>query len=298
MPGPRSRFRSRLHEQRLIAAPGAYDALTALLVERAGFEAVYLTGSGVAYTHLGAPDLGLVTETEMRDRLWQITDRVDLPVIADADTGYGGLLNVGRTVRDYERAGAAALQIEDQTFPKRCGHYANKSVVPIEEMLARVRAALDARVDPDLQIIGRTDALATSGFDVALERANLMVAEGVDVAFVEAPTDAAQLARIPAAVSAPVLVNIVEGGRTPNVPLDQLEQWGYRIAIFPNMITRTVVRAAQTALDGLRRDGRSRVDAERMVDFDELSALVGLPEATRLEERLTHPDRSHRVRGR
>ena len=289
MQAPRSRFRSRLQEHGPVVAPGAYDALTALLVERAGFEAVYLTGSGVAYTHLAAPDLGLVTETEMRDRLWQITDRVDLPVIADADTGYGGLLNVGRTVRDYERAGAAALQIEDQTFPKRCGHYANKSVVPIEEMLARVRAALDARVDADLLIIGRTDAVATSGLDVALERANLMVSEGVDVVFVEAPTDTAQLARIPGAVSAPVLVNIVEGGRTPNVPVGQLEQWGYRIVIFPNMVTRTVVRAAQRALDGLRRDGRSAVDPERMVDFDALSDLVGLAEATRLEERLTDP---------
>jgi methylisocitrate lyase len=210
-------------------------------------------------------------------------------VIADADTGYGGLLNVGRTVRDYERAGAAAIQIEDQTFPKKCGHYANKSVVPIEEMLARVRAALDARVDPDLLIIGRTDAVATSGFEIALERANLMVAEGVDVVFVEAPTDTAQLARIPSEVSAPVLVNIVERGRTPNIPVDQLERWGYRIVIFPNMITRTIVRAAQGALEGLRRDGTSTVDLERMVDFDELSDLVGLPESTRLEDRLTDP---------
>lgn len=293
MLAPRSRFRSRLEEQRLIVAPGAYDALTALLVERAGFEAVYLTGSGVSYTHLGAPDLGLVTETEMRDRLWQITDRVDLPVIADADTGYGGLLNVGRTVRDYERAGATAIQIEDQTFPKKCGHYANKSVVPIEEMCARLRAALDARVDPDLLIIGRTDAVATSGFDVALERANLMVSEGVDIVFVEAPTDIAQLARIPGAVSKPALVNIVEGGRTPNVPVDQLERWGYRIVIFPNLVTRTIVRAAQRALDGLRRDGRSTVDAERMVDFDELSEIVGLPEATRLEDRLADPRAPH-----
>ena len=282
----RSRLRKRLEAPGLIMAPGAYDALTALLVERAGFEAVYLTGSGVSYTHLAAPDLGLVTETEMRDRLWEIADRIQIPIIADADTGYGGVLNVGRTVRDYERAGAAAIQIEDQTFPKKCGHYANKGVVPIEEMTARIRAALDARVNEDLLIVGRTDAVATSGLDAALERANIMVEEGVDIVFVEAPTGPDDLARIPPSVSAPALANMVEGGRTPIVPVAELEEWGFRIAIFPNTVTRTIVRAVEVALEGLRTRGGTVLDLERMASFDEISNLVGLPEAMALEDRL------------
>jgi 2-methylisocitrate lyase-like PEP mutase family enzyme len=263
----------------IVVAPGAYDALTALLVERAGFPAMYLTGSGVSYSMLGRPDLGIVSQTEMRERLWHIVDRVSIPVIADADTGYGGVLNVRRTVREYERAGASAIQLEDQVFPKRCGHYPGKQLAPLPEMIARIKCALDVRTDERFLIIARTDAIATDGFERAIERAVMYAESGADIVFVEAPVSVKELASIPARIPAPVLVNMVEGGLTPYLTASELGRYGYRIVIFPNAVTRAVVWAADRLLATLRSSGTAAPMLDEMFSFGQLSELVGLSDS-------------------
>jgi 2-methylisocitrate lyase-like PEP mutase family enzyme len=263
----------------ILIVPGAYDALTALLVEEAGFNALYLTGSGVSYTMSGRPDLGTVTQTEMRERLWHIVDRVSIPVIADADTGYGGVLNVRRTVREYERAGASALQLEDQVFPKRCGHYPGKELVPAAEMLARIGCALDTRTDDDFLLIARTDAIAVEGFEAAIERASAYAEAGADIVFIEAPTSKQQLQSLPARLPAiPLMANMVEGGVTPYLSADELRAFGFRLVIFPNAITRSVVWATRRLLGTLRTSHSAAPLLGDMVTFSELSDLVGLPE--------------------
>ena len=247
-----SALRQLLAKNQLIRAPGVYDGITARLVEQAGFPVVYMTGAGTSMS-LGYPDLGLITQTEMVANASVITRTVDIPVIADADTGYGNEINVTRTVNEYERAGVSAIHIEDQVSPKRCGHLDGKELIPLDEYLAKIRAAVAARRDPDFVIIARTDANAVTGFDDALERANAALAAGADVAFVEAAKDMEELVAIPKQVKGPCLLNVVVGGKTPDLNLADAEEMGYRIAILPSMLTATIFNACDKVLDDLNR---------------------------------------------
>ena len=267
-----------------IVAPGAFDALSARIVETSGFQAVYATGGGISRS-AGYPDIGLLTLTEVVERLRSIVEAVTIPVIADADTGYGNAMNVMRAIRAFEDAGVAALHLEDQVTPKRCGHYEGKEVVPCEEMVQKLRAALDVRRDPDLLIIARTDARAPLGLEEAIRRANAYAATGVDVVFVEAPRSHEELAEIARRISAPLLVNMFEGGKTPLVPLADLEAMGYRIVIIPSDLQRAAIRAMQEVAATIRRDGDSRALSHRLASFQEREGLVGLDRMRALEAR-------------
>ncbi len=270
-------FRDRLARRPIVVAPGVYDALTASLAADAGFEALYLSGAGIAYTRLGRPDIGLVSMSEVAEVLTLIRERVSLPVIVDADTGYGNALNVQRTVRVFERAGASALQLEDQTFPKRCGHLSDKSLVPVGEMVGKIRAAVDARESAGTLVVARTDAVAVEGFDAALERAGRYAEAGADVLFVEAPKTAGELGRIAGALGGrlPLMANMVEGGLTPVLPAAELEALGFALVIFPGGIVRAVAHAAQDFYAVLRRDGTTDAMRGRMFDFQGINALLG-----------------------
>ncbi|GAB4188223.1 MAG: isocitrate lyase/phosphoenolpyruvate mutase family protein [Thalassobaculales bacterium] len=280
-------LKSRLARPGILVAPGIYDALGAALVERTGFEAAYLSGASIAYTRFGRPDIGLVSMSEVADTVAAIRDRVDLPVIVDADTGFGNALNVQRTVRSFERAGAAALQLEDQTMPKRCGHLQGKSLVAKGEMVGKLKAALDARASPETLIIARTDAIAVEGFEAALDRAEAYVEAGCDVIFVEAPRDEAEMAAICArfAHRLPCLANMVEGGRTPLRPAAALETIGYRLVIFPGGLVRCLAKAAGEYYASLKAHGTTEPFRDRMLDFDGLNALIGTPEMLALGRR-------------
>jgi 2-methylisocitrate lyase-like PEP mutase family enzyme len=272
-------LKQRLAEPRPLLAPGIYDALSALVAEQAGFEALYLSGASIAYTKLGRPDVGLVTATEVEDTLARITDRVARPVIVDADTGYGNALNVQRTVRAFERAGAAMIQLEDQAFPKRCGHLDGKTLVPTAEACGKLRAALDARRDANTLILARTDAVAVEGLDAALERAEAYLACGVDALFVEALRTPEQMdaACRRFAARIPLLANMVEGGKTPLGSADELGTRGFRIVIFPGGTARAVAHALQGYCASLRATGTTAPWRDRMLDFDGLNALIGTP---------------------
>lgn len=243
-------LRQLLESPGLVVAPGAYDALTARLVAQRGFPAVYMTGAGTAAA-AGLPDYGLLTMTEMVDNATRIADAVDVPVIADADTGFGNELNVVRAVRAYTRAGVAALHIEDQEFPKRCGHLKGKQIIDRDPWLRKIRAAAESRPDPDLVIIARSDARAVAGLDEALDRANLALAVGADLAFVEAPETVDEVRAVPARVDGPCLFNVVPGGRSPEVPFADLAAWGYRVAICPGALLWPIVVASDRALGEL-----------------------------------------------
>jgi 2-methylisocitrate lyase-like PEP mutase family enzyme len=273
-------LKQRLGEGRVLLAPGVFDALSALLAEQAGFEALYFSGASLAYTRLGLGDIGLVSYAEAADALARLTERVRVPVIADADTGFGNALNVQRTVRGFERAGAAMIQIEDQVFPKRCGHLAGKAVVPAAEMCGKLRAALDARTSADTLILARTDALAVEGLDAALDRAEAYLACGVDALFIEALRSSAQMDAACArfAQRVPLLANLVEGGQTPVQSAAELGARGFRIVVFPGGTTRAVVHALQGYFASLAAHGSTAPWRERMLDFDGLNALLGTPE--------------------
>jgi 2-methylisocitrate lyase-like PEP mutase family enzyme len=271
-----ARLRELLAGDDLVVAPGAYDALTARLVEQAGFPAVYMTGAGTA-AGLGYPDYGLLTMSEMADNVGRLAAAVAIPVIADADTGYGNELNVVRTVREYARRGAAALHIEDQVSPKRCGHLDRKDVIEAGDFVSKVRAAAENRVDPDLVLIARTDAIAMLGFDEAIERANAALAAGADMAFVEAPQTLEQVEAIPRLVEGPCLLNVVAAGKTPEVALERAAELGYRLAIVPVLLLAAVVAAADEALAGLRRTGR-HPDGVPPTPVGELFARAGAGE--------------------
>src|SRR5215207_6451041 len=249
-----ARLRELLAGDALVIAPGAYDCLTARIVEQAGFPAVYMTVAGTAAS-LGYPDYGLLTMSEMAQNAARIAAAVDVPVIADADTGFGNELNVVRTVREYGAAGVAALHIEDQVFPKRCGHLDDKAVIAADEFVSRVRAAAENRVDADLVLIARTDACAMLGFDEAVERANRALEAGADVAFIEAPQTLEQVAEVPRRVQGPCLLNVVAGGKTPNVGLDRAAELGYRLAIVPVLLLAAVLAAGDAALTELAATG-------------------------------------------
>ena len=274
------KLRERLQQPKPLLAPGVYDALTALVAAQAGFEALYLSGASIAYTRLGRSDIGLTTATEVAHTIAHITDRVDVPLIVDADTGFGNALNTQRTVRDFERAGAAMIQIEDQTFPKRCGHLDGKGVVPVTEMEGKVRAALDARRDDRTLILARTDAVAVEGLDAALERAERYLACGVDALFIEALRSDEQMQRAcdQFAGRVPLLANMVEGGKTPVKSARELGERGFRIVIFPGGTARAVVHTLQGYYASLHAHGTTAPWRERMLDFDGLNELIGTPE--------------------
>lgn len=275
-----STLKQQLAQGKLVLAPGVYDALTALIAEQAGFPALYLSGGAVAYTQFGRSDVGLTTATEALDVLWRITDRVRTPVIVDGDTGFGNALNVQRTVRDFERAGAAMIQLEDQTFPKRCGHLANKAVSSVSEMCGKLKAALDARVSDNMLILARTDALAIEGFEAALDRAERYLECGVDALFVEAVKTPEQMDTLCArfAHRVPLLANMVEGGLTPIESATQLHERGYRIVIFPGGTARFVASRLQQYYGTLKAEGTTRSMWDEMLSFDGLNDLIGTPE--------------------
>ena len=283
----KQRLRERLQAPGAVLAPGVYDALTALIAEQAGFEALYLSGASIAYTRLGRSDIGLTTATEVAQTIAHITDRVRVPLIVDADTGFGNALNTQRTVRDFERAGAAMIQIEDQTFPKRCGHLDGKGVVPVTEMEGKLRAALDARQDASTLILARTDAVAVEGLEAALERAERYLACGVDALFIEALRSDEQMQRACRQLAArvPLLANMVEGGKTPVQSAQALGERGFRIVIFPGGTARAVAHTLQGYYASLREHQTTTPWQDRMLDFEGLNAVIETPELLRQGQR-------------
>lgn len=270
----RRSFRMRVERRDALLLPGAATALTARIIEDLGFEAVYLTGAGLANTHLGVPDLGLVSVTELAETAARISDVCRLPLVVDIDTGFGNALNVYRTVRLLERAGAAALQIEDQIFPKKCGHFAGKSIVPLPEMLGKIKAALDARSDVNTLVIARTDARAVDGIEQAIERAHAMTEAGADVIFVEAPESMEELCAI-AKLSAPQVVNVVIGGKTPMLSTEELRALGFAIVLYANAALQATIHAVQEVLGHLRRTGSLAKIEGRLASFSERQRIVG-----------------------
>lgn len=279
-------LRQRLKQPQILTAPGVYDGLTASLATDAGFEALYLSGAAVAYTRLGRPDIGLTTASEMADTMALIADRTNLPVIMDADTGFGNALNARRTMQMYERSGAAALQVEDQTYPKKCGHLADKSLIPTPEMVGKIAAMADAR-QHDTLIIARTDAIAVEGFDAAATRAAAYIEAGADVLFIEAPRDSDELAKIAQTFKGkiPLLANMVEGGATPISSAQTLQDMGFDIVIFPGGIVRALAKTAQDYYASLHTNGSNKPFADRMHDFDGLNAAIGTPDMLALGKR-------------
>ena len=273
-------LRARLVRPPILIAPGVYDPLTALIAERAGFEALYVSGAAIAYTRLGRPDIGLVSLSEVVDTVALIRDRVDSDLIVDADTGYGNALNVERTVRLLERAGASAIQLEDQDFPKRCGHLDNKALIPAAEMAGKIKAAVDARRSDDTLIIARTDAVAVEGFDQAAARAARYRDAGADMLFIEAPRERAELARIGALMgkATPLMANMVEGGKTPMLSAQELQALGFAMVIFPGAIVRALAKTAEDFYAALKAHGSSESFRTRMFDFNALNSLIGTPD--------------------
>ncbi|MFO0292334.1 MAG: oxaloacetate decarboxylase [Rhodospirillales bacterium] len=261
----------------IVVAPGVYDGLSALLAEQAGFEAVYLSGASICYTRFGFPDIGLVSSTEVLETLAAIRERATIPVIVDIDTGFGNALNVQRTIRGFERAGAAAVQLEDQTMPKRCGHLQDKALVSTAEMVGKIKAALDARVSSETLIVARTDAIAVEGFVRALDRAEAYVEAGADVLFVEAPPDRAALEDVAKRFGArvPVLAHMVEGGKTPLLSAAELDTLGFRIALVPGGTARAVGHALDSYFKELKATGTTAGMKDRMLDFAGINAVLG-----------------------
>ena len=278
-----SALQQLLHQPGIIVAPGAYDCLTAKLIEREGFPVVYMTGAGTAVTRVGKPDLGFATLTEMLANASAIASTISVPLIADADTGYGGALNVYRTVQEYEKAGVAALHIEDQAFPKRCGHLDGKEVVPLAEMVVKLRAAGDARTDEDFVIIARTDALAVTGLDDTLRRCAAYAEAGADVLFVEALRTQEEIERVRREVDVPLLYNFVEHGKSPLIPVSQLEALGFKIVIFPGSLMLSVCTLAQRILREIRQHGTTANLLGEMGSVVDLFNLMGMQEALALD---------------
>jgi carboxyvinyl-carboxyphosphonate phosphorylmutase len=270
---PRKKFRELVNGKGYVIVPGAYDPLTARLVQLAGFEAVYLTGGGYSRAN-GLPDLGLFTMSENVEFISRAVEAVDIPVIADMDTGYGNALNVIRAVREFEKTGVAAFHLEDQVSPKKCGHYEGKQLVSKAEMVGKVKAAVDTRRDPDMIIIARTDSRAVEGFEAAIDRMNAYLEAGADVGFVEAPQTVEEMEKIPRSIGKPALVNIFEGGKTPPLPAKQLEGMGYRVGIYPSQTHRAAIFAAREVLAVLKRDGDTAAIEHRLATFNDREQAV------------------------
>ncbi len=280
-----TRLRELLRGPGILMAPGAHDAFTAELIEQAGFGACYMTGSGTVSALLGMPDVGLITLTEMVMNARYIARAASIPVICDADTGYGNAINVMRTVREYEAAGVAGIHLEDQMFPKKCGHMEGKALVPLEEMAGKLRAACAAREDSDFLIIARTDSRAVEGVEAAIRRANAYAEAGADLIFPEAPQSREELARFAKEIQAPVMANMTEFGKTPIVPAVELERMGYRLVIYPTTALRVAHRAMQELFAHLKQTGSQAGLLERMAHRQELYELVGLPAVHEAERR-------------
>src|SRR5262245_56486385 len=270
-------------------APGAANALFARVIEDVGFDLAYVSGAGIANMQLGVPDIGLTTLTEIADTVAAISDVVALPLLVDADTGFGNALNMRRTVRSLERAGAAGIQIEDQVFPKKCGHFSGKAVISLGEMVQRIRAAVDARHDQDLQIVARTDARAIEGLDAAIARAHAFIEAGADATFVEAPLEEAELARIARELPAPQLANMVFGGVTPHIRQDKLAQMGFSLVLYANASLQAALRASQDVLSALKRDGSLHAVADKLADFGARQRVVAKQTYDALEKRYAVP---------
>ena len=285
-----TRFRQMLREPGIIMAPGAYDCLTARIIQQAGFPAVYMTGAGTSVARLGYPDLGLATMTEMVANAANIAAAVEVPVIADADTGYGGVLNVQRTVREYERAGVAAIHIEDQESPKRCGHLDDKRVIPVEEMVRKVRAAVDARSDDDFTIIVRTDALAVTDWDDTMRRCQAYVEAGADVLFVEALRSPEEADRVTSNFDVPLLYNYVESGKSPLIPAAELERLGFKLVLFPGSAFMVVCRAVGDLMRELKQQGTTAHLLEGMDSLHQCFETVGLSDMLAQDARYADGD--------
>jgi 2-methylisocitrate lyase-like PEP mutase family enzyme len=285
-----ARLRRLIAGQTAIPVVGAYDALTARLVEQAGFAAVYVGGYALSATQLGLPDVGLLTMTEMLDSVRRICGAIDTPVIADGDTGYGNHVNTDRLIRELIRAGAAGVHLEDQTFPKRCGHMDGKRIVPVQAMIDKISAAADARSDPDFVIVARTDALAIEGFEAALDRAARFAEAGADVLFVEAPVSHEQIAAIPRRLAAPSWFNASWDGKSPLPNLEDLNRMGYRLVVYPDTVF-AATRAVMRLLESIRKDG-SYGDPEALIGFAAFNALAGLARVAALDDRYTTPEGS------
>ncbi len=286
---PTQTLRRLFKERKLVVAPGAHDALTARVIEKCGFEAVYMTGYGQAASHLGRPDVGLICFSEMLDRAANMAEATSLPVIADADTGFGNAVGVIRTVRAYQKAGVAAIQLEDQVSPKRCGHMVGREVVAMEEMVGKIKAAVDARFDPDFMVIARTDARTVLGLDEALRRALAYEEAGADIIFVESPETAEEMRAINKTITkSHTLANMVEGGRTPLLPNNELEAMGYNLVIYPTASTYLTAKAMTGLMETLKKDGTTKGLMNQMVTFAEFNELIGLGEVNALGAKYGH----------
>jgi PEP phosphonomutase and related enzymes len=274
-----TKLKELLKKDEIIIAPGVQDGLSAKIAAKTGFEALYMTGAGVSYTTLGKPDIGLVTMTEMVQKGAYIVEAANLPVIADADTGFGNALNVMRSVKEYEKAGIACIQIEDQVLPKRCGHMAGKLLVSADEMVGKIKAACDARIDEDFQIMARTDARAVEGLEAALERAHKYQEAGADILFIEAPQTIDEMKQLCSEFhDIPLLANMVEGGKTPISDKQALQEIGYKIVIFPGASCRVISKALVELYSEIKNKGTTKGYLDRMYIFNELNALLDLPE--------------------
>lgn len=267
-------LKTLVSKRQALTVPGAPNAMFARVIEDLGFTAVYATGAGIANMHLGAPDIGLTTLTEIASTVAAMADAVSLPIVVDADTGFGNALNMTRTVRVLERAGAAAIQIEDQVFPKRCGHFSGKAVIPLEDMVAKVMAAVDARRDSNMQIIARTDARAVEGLDRAIERANAFVAAGADMTFVEAPMTTAELERVGSEIGVPQVANIVFGGKTPDPGRERFAEMGFSMVLYANAVLQAALKASKEVLLGLKEDGSLKNISSLLATFEDRQQSV------------------------
>ena len=282
---PATRLRQLLKVPGCLVAPGAADALAARLIARAGFETVYMTGFGTSLTRLGMPDVGLLTASEMVDNAGRIADASGLPVVADADTGYGNPINMRRTIRDYEKAGVAGVHVEDQDLPKRCGHLAGKRLIPTHEMVAKLKAACDARVNADFLLIARCDAIAVEGLDAALERGERYREAGADMLFIEAPVVREQVERIATHFrGVPLLYNMAASGRTPDLTAEELGRLGFRLSIYPNWLLLAAIPAMEAMLQELKTKGSIAEIRSKVADFKHFTDVAGLPEIQELEE--------------
>ena len=291
-----SRLKQVLVRRDASIVPGAANALFARVIEDIGYEVVYVTGAGIANMHLGAPDIGLTTLTEIANTVAAIADAVAVPLLVDADTGFGNALNMRRTVQVLERAGAAGIQIEDQVFPKKCGHFAGKGVIPLAEMVQKIRSAVDARRDGDLQIVARTDARAIDGLDAAIDRAHAMIEAGADATFVEAPLTAEELARVARELPAPQIANMVFGGLTPELGRARLAEMGFAIVLYANASLQAALKANQQVLGALRRDGSLAAVAHQLAGFDERQRAVSKATYDRLEAHYAVHDQANHAK--
>lgn len=277
-------LRGRIEDDEIVVLPGCFDALSAKIVEKAGFDAVYLSGAGVSNTMLGIADVGFVTQTEMRRRIEYVTDAVSIPVFSDADEGYGNPLHVRRTVKAYENEGASALHIEDQAFPKKCGHFEDKELIPTDEMVRKVEAAVEAREDPNFTVVARTDARAVEGVDAAIERANAYADAGADLVFPEAPKDETEMRRLCEEIDAPVMANMVEYGKTPMKTANELDELGFELVIFPNSLLRAAMVTMVNTADHIKEAGTTDDMLDRIASFDLRNELTDYTRVKELEK--------------